>query len=160
MKKMSKYIDKQVKGAFDELVNIATASHLLGEIAKNPKGSREEPIEGFFRTILRARLKGEAKILLSQRTESYGPEHDIVGLHQELNSRTAIVIEIKTPSTESCGIHSKIKRPNCLPKDIESLRKALDNRVRTAYELVVLFECYAVSKKGELIRTSYGKSTE
>ena len=154
MKKTAKYIENQVKEAFDELVSIAKCSRLLGEIAKHPKSRHEETVEGFFRTILRAKLKGKVKILLSQRTESYGPMHDIVGLDQKHNLRNVVVVEIKTPFTNRNGIPHKTEEAHGLPKDLEALATARNNGVRLTYELVVMFECYAVNKKGKYIRTS------
>ena len=154
MTKISKYIDKQVKGAFDELVSIAKCSRLLGEIAKHPNRRHEETIEGFLRTILRAKLKDKIKILLSQRPESYGYEHDIVGLDREHNSRKALVIEIKAPFTNRNGIPHKTEGEHGLPKDMEALAAARDNGVPQTYELVAMFGCYAVNKKGKRIRAS------
>ena len=151
MKKVTKYTDRQVREAFDELVSMASCSHLLGEIAKHPKRRREETIEGFFRTILRAKLKGEVNVLLSQREEDYGPKHDIVG---ERNSRTAIAIEIKTPSTDRGGIPHKTEREHGLPKDMKALAAAKADGVPRTYELVALFGCYAVNKKGKRIQAS------
>ena len=153
MKKIPKYIDKKVKEAFDELVNIAKCSHLLGEIAKHPKGRQEETIEGFFRTILRAKLKDKVKILLSQRKESYG-NPDIVGLDRECDSRTAIVIEIKAPFTNRNGIPHKTEGEHGLPKDMKTLAEAKADGVPRTYELVALFGCYAVNKKGKRIQAS------
>lgn len=158
MKKTAKHIENQVKEAFDELVNIAKCSHLLSEIAKYPSSRHEETVEGFFRTILRAKLKGEVKILLGQRQEdSYNCKHDIVGEHKE---RTALVVEIKTPFTNPGGIPHKTEEAHGLPKDLERLATARNNGVRLTYELVVMFECYAVSKKGKLIRVSDAKLWE
>ena len=151
MKKIHKYIDRQVREAFDELVNTASCSHLLGEIAKHPLSRQEETIEGFYRTILRAKLKGKVNILLAQRRETYGYEHDIVGKRE---SRAFVVVEIKTPFTDPGGIRFKTQRPEGLPKDIESIKKALDHEVCCAYELVVMFESYAVNKKGKTIQAS------
>ena len=145
----SRNIDKLVKEAFDELVTIATGSNLLSDIARHPKSRQEETIEGFFRTILRAKLKSKIKVHLGQCQESYGCEHDIVGMRK---SRTALAVEIKTPFTNSGGIHFKTERPEGLPKDINSLGTALDNGVQVAYELVVMYGCCAVNKRGKRIQ--------
>jgi len=83
--------------------------------------------------------------------------HDIVG---ERNSRVAVVVEIKAPFTDSGGISGKTEKAHGFPKDVDALGKAMGSGVPLAYELVVMFECYAVNRKGKRIKVPNVKSWE
>ena len=145
------YIDKQVISAFNRLVSVSSKHSLLGEIARHPHGRQEATIEMLFRKILRSQLDPNVEIPPDKYKELYGPIHDIVGKH---NLQTIMVVEIKTPFTDPGGIAFKTKKPEGLPKDIRSLGKALEHGVPAAYELVTMFECYGVDKKGKFIQAS------
>lgn len=142
------YIDKQVRRSFNQFLKRASHLDVLGDIAKHPYGRQEATIERIFRENLTQRLEPDIEILLDQYKEAYGPKHDIVGKYR---ARTAVVVEVKTPFTNSGGIPHKTKRPLGLPKDMNSLKQALRNGVPLAYELVVMFECYALDKKGNIM---------
>ena len=145
--------DKQVISAFNELVSVSSRHSLLGEIARHPLGRQEATIEMLFRKILRSQLEPNPNIEIppDKYKEHYGPIHDIVGKH---DLQTIMVVEIKTPFTDPGGIAFKTKKPEGLPKDICSLGKALEHGVPAAYELVAMFECYGVDKKGKFIQAS------
>ncbi|MCY4580994.1 MAG: hypothetical protein OXD31_18365 [Chloroflexi bacterium] len=134
-------IDNRVTGAFDELVNEASRSRLLGEIAFQPYGRHEKTIEDLFRTALRSQFGERVRIPSNQTKEHYNKLHDIVVLH---NSVTLAKFEVKTPFTDTPGIRGKTRKPEHLPKDMNALKAALETGASSAYALITPIGCYPV----------------
>ena len=139
-------IDRRVSEAFDGLVACARESHILGEIAMQPRGRHERTIEGEFLRLLSER-EWPGAALQSQHQEG-GYKRDIVA-HQD--SKMALAVEIKTPFTNHDGINNKTRKKEHLPKDMDSLKAALDAGAVRAYYLVTPIGCYPVDRQGEMI---------
>ena len=151
-------LDNRVISAFDELVNKASRSSLLGEIAMQPNKRHESVVEDLFRGALQSNFSKHITIPPDQKRERYGKQHDIIMMN---GSEAIAKIEIKVPFTNKDGIRHKTRRKSIyLPKDMDSLKAALEDGVIAAYELVTPIGCFPVDSDGEMIvlEKSIGKN--
>lgn len=143
--KLTRY-DEQINQAFDSLVERLSTSEVICDVALNG-GEHEKKIEEALHCVLTSQSDEDS--VLRQYPAYYNDKrkfHDIVVTH---GTKKAIVIEIKSIFTDPGGISSKTGKNKGFEKDFQSLRLALVDGFNTAYELVVLFECFEVSKEGE-----------
>lgn len=155
MKVRSADIDGRVSEAFEDLVNWAKASSLLGEIAMRPNGRHEYTIANEFCGLLRKRKWNDA--ILRREYSQGNRRHDIVA---KRNSRMDMVIEVKTPFTNHDGIRSKTRKNEHLPKDMDSLKTALDSGAANAYALITPIGCYPVDAREGMIVRDFGSLTK
>ena len=144
-------MDKQVRVAFDNLVQWAGNSPLLGEIAAQPNGRHERTVSDRFREFLEGQLINNVRVV-SEEARFYTRHqkyiHDILVLQ---HSATVAVVEVKTPFTNNDGIRNKTLKPEHLPKDMDALKAALQGGVDVAYSLITPIGCYPVDSQGEMI---------
>ncbi len=141
-------VDRQVCVAFDNLVQWAGNSVLLGEIAAQPNGRHERTVSDRFRNCLDGQGLGD---MLPEETRNYTGQtyrHDIVAMQ---GSEVVAVVEVKTPFTNHDGIRNKTGKPEHLPKDMDALKAALCGGATTAYALVTPIGCYPVDSNGGMI---------
>ena len=153
-------LDNRVAGAFDELIYEASHSSLLGEIAMQPNRGHEGAIEALFRSTLQAKFGKDITVPSDQKGEIYGKRHDIIVMN---GSKVIAKMEIKAPFTNKDGIRSKTRRKSTsLPKDMDSLKAALEDGVIGAYELVTPIGCFPVDSSGEMIvlKKAIGKNED
>ena len=139
-------LDKQIGTAFDIFIESALTSddtENLCDVAVNG-GEHEAVIERIFRRTLSSQFGADA--VPPKYRENYGKEHDVVVMRK---TQKSVVVEIKSIFTDPGGISGKTGKGKGLEKDMQSLKLALDSGVLITYELVVLFECFAVSEEGE-----------
>lgn len=139
-------IDGQISEAFDGLTEWAKDSRCLGRIAKTPGGQHERSVTNAFYCQL---LKNEWVDVDLQVEHSQGSfRRDIVGLS---SSKMVFAVEVKTPFTNSDGIRNKTSKKEHLPKDLKSLKAALDAGAVRAYYLWTPIGCYPVDSRGQMI---------
>ena len=143
-------IDRRVSEAFEDLINWAKSSRLIGKIAMQPRGQHERTIADEYCRLLQTQVWGEAVLHreYSQGTRRY----DIVAAG---TSGIDMVIEVKTPFTNHDGIRNKTRKSEHLPKDMDSLRAALDTGASGAYALITPIGCYPVDANEEMIVRDY-----
>ena len=139
-------LDAHLVKAFDGMVEWAEHSRLLGEIAMQPNGRHEKTIEDELCRLLREQILDTA-VLEQQRSQS-GYRRDIVAIQ---NSTLLFAVEIKTPFTNHDGITNKTRKPEHLPKDLSSLRTALEDGAMSAYYLITPIGCYPVNSSGSML---------
>ena len=138
--------DKKVNHAFRGLLGHISTSEDVSNVALNG-GEHEREIENIFHGVLTSEFRG-ASVIRQDRTY-YNKKlkyHDIV---VTFGSDNVLVVEIKSIFTDPGGISSKTGKNKGFEKDFQSLRQALVGGFNSAYELVVLFECFEVNKEGE-----------
>ena len=144
-------MDKQVRVAFDNLVQWAGNSPLLGKIAEQPKGRHERTVSDRFRESLEGQLINNVRVVSEEARYYDGHQkyiHDILVLK---HSATVAVVEVKTPFTNNDGIRNKTLKPEHLPKDMDALKAALQDGVDVGYSLITPIGCYPVDSQGEMI---------
>ena len=139
-------IDRQVSEAFEDLISWAKSSSLMGKIAMQPRGRHERTIADEFCRLLQRQEWGEATF--SREHGDGTRRYDIVAIGK---SGIEIVIEVKTPFTNHDGIRNKTRKCEHLPKDMESLKAALDGGASIAYSLITPVGCYPVDDRGRMV---------
>ena len=142
-------LDDRVISAFDELVCGASGSSLLGEIAMQPNGRHERTISDYFRDALNEQELDGATAFREEPIGDLAYQYDILVRRV---SEMLMAVEVKTPFTNHDGIRHKTRRNSVyLPKDMDSLKAALESGVMAAYELVTPIGCYPMDSDGEMI---------
>ncbi len=141
-------IDDQVVNAFDELVRKAASSHLLGEIAMQPNGRHERTIADHFCSALNLHpLEGT----MAFREESLGGNRFKYDILVRGATGPLIAVEVKTPFTNHDGIRHKTRRPQGLPKDMDSLMAAMVEGAAAGYTLITPIGCYPINSSGNVV---------
>ena len=145
----TKDIDNHVVGAFDELVRKAASSHLLGEIAMQPNGRHERAIVDQFCHALNVQpIEGA----MAFREESLGGNRFKYDILVRGASGPVVAVEVKTPFTNHDGIRHKTRRPQGLPKDMDSLLAAVDYGAFAGYALITPIGCYPIDSDGTMVK--------
>lgn len=146
-------VDKWVTQAFDSFINdvheTGNKTH-LHKVAIEPNGQQEIIIEEMFLGAIKSQVPYHIAVS-SQTVKNYGDErykHDIVACDEQ---DAVFVVEIKSPFTNHDGIRFHTGKNRSLTKDSNALSAALHNGAVGAYELITLYECYAVNSRGEVI---------
>lgn len=142
-------LDDRVISAFEELVCWASGSSLLGQIAMQPNGRHEKTVSDQFCDALNEQELDEARAFREAGIGNQTYKYDILVRRA---SEILVAVEVKTPFTNRDGIRHKTRRNSkYLPKDMDSLKAALESGVMAAYELVTPIGCYPVDSDGEMI---------
>ena len=142
-------IDGRVGEAFDGLIQWANDSCCLGRIAQKPGGQHERNVTDAFYCQLLEHEWADVDLPVEHSQGSF--RRDIVGLS---NSVMIFAFEIKTPFTNPGGISDKTNKEDHLPKDLDSLKTALDAGAVRAYYLWTPIGCYPVDEYGRMIEGS------
>ena len=144
-------LDNRVIRAFDELTSKASRSHLLGEIAFQPRGRHEKTISDLFSSALSEQMPGNVRVY-REESKYYAGEntyrHDII---VKGDSEITMVVEVKTPFTNRDGVRNKTRKSEHLPKDLHALKSALESEPLSAYALVTPIGCFPVDIDGKTI---------
>ena len=144
----TKGIDNHVVSAFDELVRKAASSHLLGEIAMQPNGRHERTIADQFCNALNVQPIEGAMAFREESLSGNPFKYDIL---MRGASGPVAAVEVKTPFTNHDGIRHKTRRPQGLPKDMDSLMAAVVDGASAAYALITPIGCYPIDSGGTMV---------